>query len=409
MANIKPFKAIRPKENLVKDIASLPYDVISTEEAKVLAKNNPLSFLYVDKAEINFDNINPYSKEVYFKAKEKLDELIETSYIEEVKPVFYIYRQQIKNRSQMGIVACTSVLDYENNIIKKHELTREEKEIDRINHVDTCNAHTGPIFMTYRNNKELLEIMKDYSNRNPIYDFVSNDDVRHTVWIVDLDNDINRIVDIFDSIDNLYIADGHHRSASAYKVAKKRRENLKHLGLEDDFNYFLSILYPDIELEVLDYNRSVKDLNGLSKEEFIKRVKEKFEVIESLERVKPKEKHTFGMYLDKKWYLLKSKEESFDEKDIVGSLDVSILQNNLLKEVLGIGDPRTSDRIKFVGGVRGLEELEKLTDKGMKVSFSMYPTTIDDIMKISDLGKIMPPKSTWFEPKPRSGIFIHKF
>lgn len=409
MAIIKPFKGIRPKEDLVKMIAALPYDVIDTKEAKKLAENNEISFLHVDKAEIDFEDINPYSEKVYLKAKENLENLIKTSYIEDDKENFYIYRQQTRNTSQMGLVGCASVVDYEEDVIKKHELTRSEKELDRINHVYTCSAHTGPIFMTYRNNNEISKIIKNYSKNKPIYDFFSEDEVRHTVWIINEDKDINKIVGVFKNIDNLYIADGHHRSASAYKVAKKRREEAKEYIGEEEFNYFLSILYPDIELEILDYNRSVKDLNGLSKEEFIKKVEEKFEVLESLERVKPKEKHTFGMYLDKRWYLLKSKEGTFNKEDIVESLDVSILQNNLLKDILGIKDPRTSDRIEFIGGVRGLEELEKRASEDMKVSFSMYPTTIDDIMRISDWGKIMPPKSTWFEPKPRSGIFIHKF
>lgn len=409
MAIIKPFKGIRPKRYLAEQIASLPYDVINTKEAKKLAENNDISFLHVDKAEIDFENINPYSEKVYLKAKENLDNLIETSYIEDDKPCFYIYRQQTKDRSQVGLVACASVIDYEKDVIKKHELTREEKEMDRIKHVNGCSAHTGPIFMTYRNNDEILKIISTYSENMPLYDFYSEDGVRHTVWIINETVDINKIVQIFKGIENLYIADGHHRSASAYKVSKLRREETENYTGKEEFNYFLSILYPDTELEILDYNRSVKDLNGLSTNDFLKKIEEKFEVVESLDKVKPKEKHTFGMYIDKKWYLLKAKGGTFNNEDPVDSLDVSILQNNLLKEVLGIDDPRTSDRIEFIGGVRGLEELEKRANKDMKVSFSMYPTTIDDIMKISDSGKIMPPKSTWFEPKPRSGLFIHKF
>lgn len=409
MAIVKPFKGIRPKKYLAGKIAALPYDVISTKEAKELAKNNNLSFLHVDKAEIDFDEIDQYSEEVYLKAKENLDNLIETSYIEEDKPCFYIYRQEINYRSQIGLVACASVLDYEKDVIKKHELTREDKEIDRINHVNVCSAHTGPIFMTYRNNKDISKIIKHWSENVPLYDFYSEDGVRHTVWIINDLIDINRISQIFEDIDNLYIADGHHRSASAVKVAKLRREEVKDYTGEEDFNYFLSILYPDSELEILDYNRCVKDLNGLSTDEFIKKVKEKFEVIESKEKVKPQQKYTFGMYIDKKWYLLKAKDGTFDSEDPVENLDVSILQNNLFKEVLGINDPRTSNRIEFIGGVRGIEELENRANKDMKVSFSMYPTTIDDIMRISDSGRIMPPKSTWFEPKPRSGLFIHKF
>ena len=411
MAIIKPFKAIRPIEELVDKIAALPYDVMNSDEAREMVKNNPYSFLHVDKAEVDLpEEIDVYDEKVYEKAKENLDSMIEKGYyVEDDKPNYYIYRQSMGNRSQTGLVACASIDDYTNNIIKKHELTREEKEIDRINHVYKCEAHTGPIFLTYRENKEISNIVNEWTKRETLYNFKADDGVNHTVWIIDDENVVNKLQELFKNVNYLYIADGHHRSASAVKVGHiKRAESSSYAGTED-FNFFLSISYPDSELEVLDYNRTVKDLNNLSKEEFLEKVSEKFDITESEVQVKPKEKHTFGMYLENKWYLLKAKDGIFDKEDPVDRLDVSILQNNLLRPVLGIDDPRTSKRIKFIGGIRGLKELERRANTDMKVSFSMYPTTTEDIMAIADSGKTMPPKSTWFEPKPRSGLFIHKF
>ena len=411
MAIIKPFKAIRPIEELVDKIAALPYDVMNSDEAREMVKNNPYSFLHVDKAEVDLpEEIDVYDEKVYEKAKENLDSMIEKGYyVEDDKPNYYIYRQSMGNRSQTGLVACASIDDYTNNIIKKHELTREEKEIDRINHVYKCEAHTGPIFLTYRENKEISNIVNEWTKRETLYNFKADDGVSHTVWIIDDENTVNRLQELFKNVNYLYIADGHHRSASAVKVGHiKRAESSSYAGTED-FNFFLSISYPDSELEVLDYNRTVKDLNNLSKEEFLLKISEKFDITESEVQVKPKEKHTFGMYLENKWYLLKAKDGIFDKEDPVDRLDVSILQNNLLRPILGIDDPRTSKRIKFIGGIRGLKELERRANTDMKVSFSMYPTTTEDIMAIADSGKTMPPKSTWFEPKPRSGLFIHKF
>ena len=411
MAIIKPFKAIRPIEELVDKIAALPYDVMNSDEAREMVKNNPYSFLHVDRAEVDLpEEVDVYDERVYEKAKENLDSMIEKGYyIEDNKPNYYIYRQSMGSRSQTGLVACASIDDYTNNIIKKHELTREEKEIDRINHVYKCEAHTGPIFLTYRENKEISNIVNEWTKRETLYNFKADDGVNHTVWIIDDENVVNKLQELFKNVNYLYIADGHHRSASAVKVGHiKRAESSSYAGTED-FNFFLSISYPDSELEVLDYNRTVKDLNGYSKEEFLEKVSEKFEIVESEDRVKPKEKHSFGMYLENKWYLLKAKDGIFDKEDPVDRLDVSILQNNLLRPVLGIDDPRTSKRIKFIGGIRGLKELERRANTDMKVSFSMYPTTTEDIMAIADSGKTMPPKSTWFEPKPRSGLFIHKF
>ena len=413
MAIIRPFKAYRPVKEHVKDIAALPYDVMSSKEARGMVKNNKYSFLHVDRAEVNLDeSVGEYDKVVYDTAKKVLENMIEEGlYIQEKAPAIYIYQQIMDGRGQKGIVCCTSVDDYINNIIKKHERTRLLKEIDRVNHVDICNANTGPIFLTYRNNNEISSIVEEWTKKEPVYDFISEDGNGHRVWIIDDNIVIEKLVKLFKSIKYLYIADGHHRSASAVKVALKRRKQLGKYTGNEEFNYFLSIIYPDTELKVFDYNRTVKDLNGLSEEEFFSKVEESFYLSksESNKPVSPKNKHEFGMYMNKQWFILRAKDGSFDESNPIDSLDVSILQNNLLNPILGISDPTKSERIEFIGGIRGLKELENRADNDMKVSFSMYATTIDDIMNVADSGKTMPPKSTWFEPKPRSGIFIHKF
>ena len=412
MAIIRPFKAYRPIKEHVKDIAALPYDVMSSKEARGMVKNNKYSFLHVDRAEVNLDeSVGEYDKVVYDTAKKVLENMIEEGlYIQEKAPAIYIYQQIMDGRGQKGIVRCTSVDDYINNIIKKHERTRLLKEIDRVNHVDICNANTGPIFLTYRNNNEISSIVEEWTKKEPVYDFISEDGNGHRVWIIDDNIVIEKLVKLFKSIKYLYIADGHHRSASAVKVALKRRKQLGKYTGNEEFNYFLSIIYPDTELKVFDYNRTVKDLNGLSEEEFFSKVEESFYLSksESNKPVSPKNKHEFGMYMNKQWFILRAKDGSFDESNPIDSLDVSILQNNLLNPILGISDPTKSERIEFIGGIRGLKELENRADTDMKVSFSMYATTIDDIMNVADSGKTMPPKSTWFEPKPRSGIFIHK-
>lgn len=412
MAIIRPFKAYRPIKEHVKDIAALPYDVMSSKEARGMVKNNKYSFLHVDRAEVNLDeSVGEYDKVVYDTAKKVLENMIEEGlYIQEKAPAIYIYQQIMDGRGQKGIVCCTSVDDYINNIIKKHERTRLLKEIDRVNHVDICNANTGPIFLTYRNNNEISSIVEEWTKKEPVYDFISEDGNGHRVWIIDDNIVIEKLVKLFKSIKYLYIVDGHHRSASAVKVALKRRKQLGKYTGNEEFNYFLSIIYPDTELKVFDYNRTVKDLNGLSEEEFFSKVEESFYLSksESNKPVSPKNKHEFGMYMNKQWFILRAKDGSFDESNPIDSLDVSILQNNLLNPILGISDPTKSERIEFIGGIRGLKELENRADNDMKVSFSMYATTIDDIMNVADSGKTMPPKSTWFEPKPRSGIFIHK-
>lgn len=413
MSVIRPFKGYRPAENLCDKVAELPYDVMTSEEAREIVKNNPYSFLHVDKAEIDLPkDVDHYSNQVYEKAKANLYSMIKSGvYIQDKEPVFYIYRLTMNGKSQTGLVACTSIDEYINNKIKKHELTREDKEKDRICHVDTCNANTGPIFLTYRNKTNIDKIIDECVKHKPIYDFKSDDGIGHTVWLVDNKEVIENLISEFKSVDALYIADGHHRNASAVKVGLKRRAEKPDYTGNEEFNYYLSVIFPDNQLYIMDYNRIVKDLNGYSTDEFIAKVSEKFNISDYKGEgcCKPSEKHTFGMYINKKWYILKAKDNIVNENDSVACLDVSILQNELLSPILGIDDPRNDQRIDFVGGIRGLKELERRVDSGeMKVAFSMYPTTMKQLMNIADDNKIMPPKSTWFEPKLRSGIFIHE-
>ena len=412
MAVIRPFKAIRPRKEYACKIAALPYDVMDSEEARIMAKDNPYSFLHVDKAEIDLDkNINVYDTKVYEKARENLNNLVEKgAMIQDERPQLFIYRLIMNGRAQTGIVGCTSIDDYLNDVIKKHEHTREDKEKDRINHVDTCDAHTGPIFMTYRYNEEINEIVDLLTKNNPLYEFIAEDGIEHIVWAVDDMEMIETIRGLFEDIDSLYIADGHHRAASAVKVGLKRRKQNPGYTGEEEFNYFLAVAFPDKDLRIMDYNRVVVDINELTTEEYIAKITEKFDmkIYDGERAYRPANKHTYGMYIDGIWYELKAKQGTFNTEDPVERLDVSILQNNLLKPVLGIEDPRTDKRIDFVGGIRGLKELEKRVENTKKgVAFSMYPTTINDLIDIGDAKKVMPPKSTWFEPKLRSGLFIH--
>ena len=420
MACFIPFQAVSPKKEYAAKVAALPYDVMNSAEAKEMVKDNPYSFLHVDKAEIDLpDGTYLYDDTVYAKAKENLNSLITNGIMQKsILYNFYIYRQIMNGRSQTGLVGCASIDDYLNNIIKKHELTRADKEQDRIRHVDTCNANTGPIFLTYKKADKVKEIIAKWQDENePEYDFVS-DGVRQTVWVID-DSDTNiEIIEEFDKIDSLYIADGHHRCASAVKVGLKRRE--EYLSSTDDvdedfihekeFNYFLAVCFPCDELEIMDYNRLIRDTNGYTANQILTLISEnfEFECVKSSTPYKPTDKHTFGMYLDGRWYKLTAKEGTFDKNDPVAQLDVSILQNNLISKVFGITDPRTDKRIDFVGGIRGLEELERRASNDMKIAFSMYPTTLEDLTDIADAGMIMPPKSTWFEPKLLSGLFIHE-
>ena len=412
MAVFKPFMAVRPLPEYADRVAALPYDVMNSKEAAEMVKGNPLSFLHVDKAEIDLpEGTDIYDEKVYLKAKENLKNLEKNGICKkEPIPCFYIYRQIMNGRSQTGIVGCASIDDYINNIIKKHEFTRADKEADRIRHVDYCNANTGPIFLTYRSNDTVSNIVSTWkASRKPVYDFITEDGIGNTVWVIDDEETNARLAEAFADTDYLYIADGHHRCASAVKVGLKRREQFPDFDGTEEFNFFLAVAFPADELEIMDYNRVMKDLGGKTKEEFLSAMREKFTIEEiGTEAYKPTARHTFGMYLDKMWYKLTAKEGTYPESDPVGSLDVSILQNNCITPVFGISDPRTDKRIDFIGGIRGLGELEKRCREDMVVAFSMYPTSLDELMAIADAGEVMPPKSTWFEPKLLSGLFIHK-
>lgn len=411
MATIKPFRCIRPDASVVSRVAALPYDVYDRKEAKKEALLEPLSFLNIDRAETQFpDDIDTYADCVYEKARELLDARIaDGTYLQDEDEAYYIYMQTMDGREQTGIVACSSVDDYLNQIIKKHENTREEKEIDRIRHVDTCNAQTGPIFLAYRSNAIINEVVKRVKNEEPLYDFVSKDGIRHAVWKICRKEDTTAVEEAFGTIDSIYIADGHHRAASAVKVGVKRRNEQESYTGDEEFNTFLSVLFPHDELMIMDYNRTVKDLNGLSDEEFLSKLQENFDIVKTQETAfKPEKKGQFSMYFEGKWYLCEINDELKKITDPVASLDVSLLQDYLLGPVLGIGDPRTDNRIDFVGGIRGLAELERRANEDMKVSFAMYPTAITELFDVADNGMLMPPKSTWFEPKLRSGLFIHR-
>lgn len=411
MAKIKPFQCIRPKKKYASRIAALPYDVYNTQEAKKEVEKEPLSFLKIDRAETQFEeNIDIHDPRVYEKAKELLYDMLDKGYfIEDKEECYYIYELTMNGRSQTGLVACASIDDYLEGVIKKHENTRTEKEIDRINHVDICNAQTGPIFLAYRSHEVIDEIVHKNKKEESLYDFTGEDKVTHRVWRINKKNDIDKLQAAFYSIQNIYIADGHHRAASAVKVGLKRRAENPSYNKEEEFNFFLSVLFPENELNILPYNRAVKDLNGLSVSEFLDAIDKYFEVTKlGKEEFFPKDKGSFGMYLEGLWYKLVIKENYQISDDPVESLDVSLLQNYLLDRILGIKDPCTDDRIDFIGGIRGLKELEIRVNKDMKVAFSMYPTHIKELFAVSDMGKLMPPKSTWFEPKLRSGLFIHK-
>ncbi len=412
MAIFRPFKAIRPVPEYASRVAALPYDVMNSKEAAEMVKGNPYSFLHVDKAEIDLpEGTDLYSEQVYLKARENLDKLVSDGVCaQDGENRFYIYRQVMNGRAQTGLVGCVSIDDYINNIIKKHELTRADKEADRINHVDYCDANTGPIFLTYRPQEKVAAILGEWTKSHaPVYDFVTDDGIGNTVWVIDCPETTAEIAALFEGVDYLYIADGHHRAASAVKVGLKRREQNPDFSGNEEFNFFLAVLFDCNELEIMDYNRVMKDLNGNTEEEFIAKIREKFTVEKvGASAYKPTEAHTFGMLLGGEWYKVAAKEGTFDSADPVASLDVSILQSNLISPVLGIDDPRTDKRIDFVGGIRGLGELERRAGDDMCLAFSMYPTTLRELMDIADAGKLMPPKSTWFEPKLLSGLFIHK-
>jgi uncharacterized protein (DUF1015 family) len=405
MATIKPFNALRPKEELAKQVASRPYDVLNSEEAKVEAKDNPISFLHVTKSEIDLaTGIDTHSAEVYAKAKESLQQFIKDGILfKENKPCYYIYQLIMNGRSQTGLVCVSSVEDYFNDVIKKHEFTRPEKEKDRIDHMRTIEAQTGNVFLAYRDVMEVNAIINGWKAKNkPVYDFVADDGVQHTIWIIDREIVVNSITTLFErNVPCTYIADGHHRCASAAKVSKELPDSA-------DAKYFLTTIFPASQLAIMDYNRVVKDLGDYDDEEdFISALQDDFTITHSIEPVKPSTLHEFGMYLDGKWYILVAREGTYTN-DPIDVLDVTILSNNILDKLLDIEDQRTDKRIDFVGGIRGLGELEKRVNSGeMKVAFSLYPVTIEQLFDIADSGNVMPPKSTWFEPKLRDGLLTH--
>ena len=411
MAVFQPFCAVRPKPQYARDVAALPYDVMNSEEARVAVQGKPLSFLHVDKAEIDLPrDVDPYDACVYEKARDNLQKLVDDGYmLQDETPCFYLYRQIMDGRSQTGLVGCASIDDYLNDVIKKHEFTRADKEEDRVRHVDVCDANTGPIFLAYRGSDEIGALTAQWQQtHDPVYDFVSDDGIANTVWVIDDNAVCGKLQAAFAAAGNLYIADGHHRCASAVRVGKKRRAQFPGYDGSEAFNYFLAVAFPKDELAIMDYNRVIRDLGDMTPETLLQKLTQSFTVEKApASPYRPERRHTFGLLLDGTWYKLTAKDGTFDETDPVASLDVSILQSNCIAPLFGIEDPRTDKRIDFVGGIRGLGELERRCKTDMRLAFSMYPTSLEELMAIADAGRVMPPKSTWFEPKLLSGLFIH--
>ncbi len=410
MSIIKPFRGLHPKPEFAKDIASPPYDVLNAKEARKIVEKAPNSFLRVNKAELEFDdNVDAYSEKVYQRGKANLQRLSDLGFmIRDENPCLYLYQIIMDGKSQTGLVALSSVDEYDNGLIKKHEHTRPEKVRDRANHIEYVGAQVGPIFSTFRFNADIDKLFKQISEAKPYFDFVADDGIQHKLWIINKEDDINDLQNAFKKLPYMYIADGHHRSQSASEVCKRAREkNPKHTG-QEIYNYFLNVMFPDTELNILPYNRVIVDLNNLSIDKIIEMASEKFQIVPQSNMVTPNELHTFGLYCDGKWYLLKAKEGTYDAKDPTGSIDAAILGKNLIDPIFGISDPKTDKRIDFVGGIRGTKELVKLVDSGeYKVAFSLYPTSIKQLLDVADAGNVMPPKSTWFEPKLRDGIVIN--
>ena len=414
MSIIKPFKGWRPSADIVQKLASRPYDVLNSKEARIEAEGNPYSLLHVTKAEIDLpEGIDEHSQEVYDKVVENFQKFKDNGWlVQDTEEKLYVYAQTMDGRTQYGLVACAHSEDYANGIIKKHELTRKDKEEDRMIHVRITNANVEPVFFAYPDVPEIDEIINKVIKNAPTYDFVADEGFGHTFWTIDDKNDIDRLVELFDTkVPAMYIADGHHRSAAAALIGQERKkQNPNHTGKEE-YNYFMTVIFPDNQLKIIDYNRVVKDLNGLSKEQFIDALKESFEVEDmGTEIYKPAKLHEFSVYLDSHWYKLEAKAGTFNDNDPIGVLDVTILSNLVLDKILGIKDLRTDKRIDFVGGIRGLGELKRRVDNGeMKVAFALYPVSMKQLIDIADSGNIMPPKTTWFEPKLRSGLVIHTF
>ncbi|MGA3207624.1 MAG: DUF1015 family protein [Syntrophales bacterium] len=410
MSVVIPFKALRPHRQFVKSVASYPYDVVSLEEAREIVKDNPLNFLHVEKSEIDLpSSIGSNDESQYNIAKSNLDKLIERNILfKEKKNCFYIYRQIAGSHAQYGIVATISLAEYESGEIKKHELTKADKELDRIRHVMTVDAQTGPVFVTYKAQDTIDRMVKKIVESDPEYDFVADDEISHTVWVISADKNIAAFKKAFADVPTLYIADGHHRAAAAAAVRRLKKETNPGSGRDQAYDYVMAVLFPHNQLKIMSYNRAVTDLNGLAEAEFLRQVRRQFSVSENFEGKSPARYHEMGMYLCGRWYKLNTKDNSYDKDDPIKILDVSILQDNLLNPVLGIQNPRTDKRIEYIGGIRGVQELERLVGSGeFAVAFSLYPTSMEQLMAVSDTGKVMPPKSTWFEPKLRSGIFVH--
>jgi len=411
MATVKPFKCVRPALDKVSRVAALPYDVYNREEAKEAVQGNDISFLRIDRAETSMpDSVDTYDPSVYRHALELFEaRQADGTFISDDTESYYVYELIMNGRHQTGITACCSIDDYIGNVIKKHENTVEAKEIDRINHVDTLSAHTGPIFLAYRKNEVISEVVNKVKEGKALYSFTCEDGVTHNVWKMADKEDVEKVRKAFDGIDSIYIADGHHRAASAVKAGLKRRSQNPDFTGSEEFNFFLSVLFPEDQLMIMPYNRVVKDINGYTEKEFLEKISENFECTKADGAFSPAEKYTVAMLMDGEWYKLSAKDKIRAIKDPVKSLDVSVLQDYLLDPVLGIKDPRKDKRIEFIGGIRGLKELERRCSKDMKIAFAMHPTSIRELFNVSDSGLLMPPKSTWFEPKLRSGIFIHKF
>ena len=410
MATIKAFRAIRPYPEKAEEVAALPYDVYNRKEAREAVRGKSLSFLRVDRPETTMDEgISIYDPSVYEKAKENFTAMMEGHvFLREKNPCLYIYELTMDGRVQTGLVSVAAIDDYLNNVIKKHENTRNDKAEDRIRHVDALSANTGPIFLTYRHREDVDIIINGVkAQKEPVYDFIADDGVIHRAWVIDNPDLISDLEDAFADIDALYIADGHHRAASAVNVGLKYRERHPDYTGNEPFNYFLNVAFPDNTLSVMDYNRVVADLNGYDAESFLSHLNDVVTLTKVEKAFHPEEKGTFAMFLDDKWYSLKAPEKAFASEDPVKRLDVSFLQDQILSPILGVSDPKTDSRIDFVGGIRGLSELERRCHKDMRVAFALYPTSIEELMQIADAGKLMPPKSTWFEPKLRSGLFIH--